>query len=117
MTYAFENWGHEIAGVMVECVQGYAGCLPAKEEYINGVYALCKKYNSLFIADEIQSGFGRAGYLMSYQKYNVRPDMITIGKALTGGVYAMGMVLGTNEVMSQLQPGEYVLDFGYLAGD
>ncbi|KAL6251252.1 hypothetical protein RBB50_001460 [Rhinocladiella similis] len=111
MTYAFENWGHEIAGVMVECVQGYAGCLPAKEEYINGVYALCKKYNSLFIADEIQSGFGRAGYLMSYQKYNVRPDMITIGKALTGGVYAMGMVLGTNEVMSQLQPGEHSSTF------
>ena len=91
---------------MIECIQGYAGCLVPEDGYIKAVFDLCKAYNVLFIADEIQSGFGRTGYLMAYEKENIKPDMVTIGKALTGGVYAMGMVLGSREVMEQLQPGQ-----------
>ncbi|KAF8850456.1 PLP-dependent transferase [Acephala macrosclerotiorum] len=62
----FKERGHRICALIVECVQGYAGCLPADEGYIEAVFDLCKKHNILFIADKIQSGFGRAGYLMAY---------------------------------------------------
>ncbi|OQU98353.1 hypothetical protein CLAIMM_04150 [Cladophialophora immunda] len=104
---AFRSSGHKIAGVMVECVQGYAGCIPADDEYIRAVADLCRRHQALFIADEIQSGFGRAGYLMAYQKYHVEPSMVLLGKALTGGVYPMSMVVGRREVMDQLQAGEH----------
>ncbi|KAK4940218.1 hypothetical protein LTR10_019647 [Elasticomyces elasticus] len=108
---AFRTSGHRIAGVMIECVQGYAGCVPAAEGYVKAMADLCRKNNALFIADEIQSGLGRAGYMMAYQKENVHPDMTILGKALTGGVYPMSMVLGAKEVMGLLQPGEHSSTF------
>lgn len=67
---------------------------------------LCRKYQVLFIADEIQTGFGRTGYMMSYKAAGIHPDMVILGKALTGGVYTMSMLLGSKEVMGQLGHGE-----------
>lgn len=106
LQFAFECQGPRIAAVMIECVQGYAGCLPVDDEYVQGVSELCKRHHSLLVMDEIQSGLGRTGYLMAYQKHNVKPDMVILGKALTGGTYAMGMIAGSEEVMSQMQRGE-----------
>jgi ornithine--oxo-acid transaminase len=108
LEFVFERHGDRIAAVILECVQGYAGCLPAEQGYLKAAYTLCKKHNALFVADEIQAGFGRTGYLMSYQAAGIKPDMITLGKALTGGVYSMSMVLGCKEAMSLLQYGQYV---------
>ena len=106
LEYAFETQGDKIAAVMMEVVQGHAGCLPTNEGYTKAAYDLCQKHKALLIADEIQSGFGRTGYLMAYQKDGIQPDMVILGKALTGGVYSMGMVVGTQEVMGQMQSGE-----------
>lgn len=103
---AFEASGKELAAVMVECVQGYGGCLPADHSYLQAVADLCREYNVLFIADEIQSGFGRTGALMSYQPAGIKPDMVIIAKALTGGMYPMSMVLGHRTVMTQIKPGQ-----------
>ncbi|KAH8172502.1 aminotransferase class-III domain-containing protein [Sarocladium implicatum] len=107
LQFAFEQQGSRIAAVILECVQGYAGCLPVDDDYVRGVSDLCKRHQSLLVMDEIQSGLGRTGYLMAYQKHGVKPDMVILGKALTGGMYAMGMVVGTHEVMSQMQRGEH----------
>lgn len=106
LQYAFEVAGDRIAGVIVECVQGYAGCLPTKPGYIKAAYDICKKNNSLFVCDEIQSGFGRTGYLMAYQNEGVHPDLVILGKALTGGMYSIGMVVGSKDVLGQMRPGE-----------
>jgi ornithine--oxo-acid transaminase len=107
LEHVFRVSAHKMAAVMVECVQGYAGAITADDSYIRALERLCRKHNVLFIADEVQSGFGRAGYLMAYEKYNVQPDLVVIGKALTGGVYPMSMVLGRKEIMSQLRTGQH----------
>jgi ornithine--oxo-acid transaminase len=109
LEYAFKQNGGKIAGLIVECVQGDAGCLPASNDYLRAARALCKKYKVLFIADEIQTGFGRTGYLMSYDAAGIHPDMTILGKALTGGAYTMSMVLGCREAMGQLGLSEYVI--------
>ncbi|EXJ77076.1 ornithine-oxo-acid transaminase [Capronia epimyces CBS 606.96] len=106
-----ESDGHRVAAFMVECVQGYGGCRPVSEGYLRAVRELCTKHNVLLVIDEIQSGFGRAGYFMSYQKENIQPDLLVLGKALTGGVYAMSMVLGSKEVMGDRLPGQHSSTF------
>lgn len=93
---------------MVETIQGYGGCITAKEGYLKAAKALCQKHNILYIADEIQCGFGRTGSMMAYEQEDVKPDMLVVGKALTGGFYPMGVVMGSKDVMSQLLRGEYV---------
>jgi ornithine--oxo-acid transaminase len=106
LEWAFQQKGNTLAALMIECVQGHAGCLPCSDEYLQGASELCKRYRVLLIADEIQSGFGRTGHLMAYQAARIRPDMVTLGKAMTGGVIPMSMVVGTRECMGQLQYGE-----------
>lgn len=106
LEHVLKTDGHRIAAFLVECVQGYGGCIAARDGYIKAARELCKKYNVLFIADEIQCGFGRTGYMMAYQREGIQPDMVVIGKALTGGVYPMGCVMGMKDVMSQLLKGE-----------
>lgn len=106
LEYAFQQKGDRIAGLLIECIQGYAGCLPSTKEYLQAAIDLCKKYNVLFIADEIQTGFGRTGYMMSYDAAGIHPDMVILGKALTGGVYSMSFLLGPKEAMKQLKYGE-----------
>ncbi|KAL4971417.1 pyridoxal phosphate-dependent transferase [Aspergillus desertorum] len=103
---AFEVDGDGIAAIILERVQGYGGCVPAEPGYIPAVYNLCRKHNVLFIADEIQTGFGRTGWLMSYQQEGIRPDIVILGEALTGGQYPMSMVVGDTAVMTQIKPGQ-----------
>jgi ornithine--oxo-acid transaminase len=90
----------------MEPVLGYGGCIPVSDGYLQAARELCTKHNVLLVMDEIQASFGRAGYLMAHQKENIKPDLVVLGKALTGGAYAMSMVLGSREVMGDKLPGQ-----------
>ncbi|KAH7177105.1 putative ornithine aminotransferase [Dactylonectria macrodidyma] len=108
---AFEASGKELAAVIIECVQGYGGCLPADPGYMHALRGLCRSHNVLLIVDEIQTGFGRTGALMAYQHYDIKPDLVVVGKALTGGLYPMSMILGSKAIMTQIRPGEHSSTF------
>jgi ornithine--oxo-acid transaminase len=105
---AFKEHGDKIAAYIVEPVQGHAGCIAASDEYLVGVRDLCTKYKVLFVADEIQGGLGRAGSLFSYQTAGVKPDVVVLGKSLSGGLYPVSGVIGSEDAMSGLEPGQYV---------
>ena len=93
---------------MIETVEGNAGTVVPPKGYLTAVRDLCRQYNVLFIADEIQSGFGRTGYFMAYDCENVQPDIVVLGKSLTGGAYSMGLALGSRETIGTFKPGQYV---------
>lgn len=76
------------------------------------VQRLCKKYNVLFICDEVQAGFGRTGKMFGFEHEEVKPDLVCLGKALSGGFMPVSAVLGNNEVMDQIKPGEHGSTFG-----
>ncbi|MDR1653648.1 MAG: ornithine--oxo-acid transaminase [Prevotellaceae bacterium] len=101
-----------IAGFLVEPVQGEAGAHVPDEGYLKKSYSLCKKYNSLFIADEVQTGIGRTGRLLACDHENVRPDILILGKALSGGVYPVSAVLADNDKMQVFRPGQHGSTFG-----
>ncbi|KAL2823569.1 pyridoxal phosphate-dependent transferase [Aspergillus cavernicola] len=104
---AFNKSGSRIAAFVIECVQGHAGCLAATDEYLVAVRQLCTKHNVLFIADEIQAGLGRTGHLFSYMSADVKPDLVVLGKSLSGGLYPISAVIGTKEAMGGIEPGQY----------
>lgn len=106
---AFQIRGHEIAGFMIEAIQGQNGCQPASNEYLLQVRELCNRYNVLFICDEIQSGLGRSGEWFSYQASGVKPDMVVLGKSLSGGLFPISGVSGKKEAMDCLTGDQYVL--------
>jgi ornithine--oxo-acid transaminase len=95
-----------IAAFMVEPIQGSAGIVDPPRGYISGAYNLCKRYNVLFIADEVQTGMGRAGSLLKSFDDNIRPDLVCLGKGLGGGVAAIAAVIGSEEIMDILQYGD-----------
>jgi ornithine--oxo-acid transaminase len=99
-------------GIMVEPIQGEAGVAVPPDGYLKGIEELCKKHNILFICDEIQSGLGRAGKLFAHYYENVRPDIVTVGKALSGGFYPISVVLADKPVMLTIKPGEHGSTFG-----
>ncbi|MDR6300358.1 ornithine--oxo-acid transaminase [Mesonia maritima] len=101
-----------VAGFLVEPIQGEAGVYVPTEGYLRKAKELCKKHNVLFIADEIQSGIARTGKLLAVDHEDVKPDMITLGKALSGGVYPVSAVLANDEVMNVIQPGQHGSTFG-----
>ncbi|KAH8885268.1 PLP-dependent transferase [Thozetella sp. PMI_491] len=103
---AFEADGINIAAIIVEPIQGASGVIMPPDDYLPGLAELCKKHNVLLIADEIQTGLGRCGHPLFHMKYNIRPDLVILGKALSGGVYPMSGVLGDNCVMELLDPAE-----------
>jgi ornithine--oxo-acid transaminase len=100
------------AAVLVEPIQGEAGVIIPPEGYIKQVRELCTKNNVLFIADEIQTGLGRTGKMFACDHESVRPDMITIGKALAGGFYPVSAVVADKEILGLFQPGEHGSTFG-----
>lgn len=100
------------AAVMIEPIQGEGGVIIPPAGYISQVAELCKKNNVLFIADEIQTGLGRAGKLFACQYENVRPDITIIGKALSGGFYPVSAVLADTSLLGLFQPGEHGSTFG-----
>jgi len=100
------------AAIMLEPIQGEGGVIIPPKGYLDGVQSICKQNNILFIADEIQTGLGRTGRLFASQHDNVRPDMVIIGKALSGGFYPVSAVLADTEIMGLFQPGEHGSTFG-----
>lgn len=101
-----------VAAFMVEPIQGEAGVVVPDEGYLEGVRGLCDKYNVLFIADEVQTGIGRTGKLLASDYENAKPDLLILGKALSGGVFPVSAVLANNEVMMCIKPGEHGSTFG-----
>ncbi|KQB41927.1 Ornithine aminotransferase [Flavobacterium daejeonense] len=101
-----------IAGFLVEPIQGEAGVYVPSEGYLAKAKALCEKYNVLFIADEVQTGIARTGKLLAVHHENVQPDILILGKALSGGVYPVSAVLANNSIMDVIKPGQHGSTFG-----
>jgi len=101
-----------VAGFMFEPIQGEAGVVVPDEGYLTGVRNLCTQYNVLMIADEIQTGLARTGKMLACDHENVRPDMLILGKALSGGVLPISAVLADDEIMLTIQPGEHGSTYG-----
>ncbi|MFZ1291583.1 MAG: ornithine--oxo-acid transaminase [Melioribacteraceae bacterium] len=101
-----------VAGFLVEPIQGEAGVFVPDEGYLRKAYDLCKSKNVLFIADEVQTGIARTGKLLACDHENVRPDILILGKALSGGVMPVSAVLADDEIMLVIKPGEHGSTFG-----
>ena len=101
-----------IAGFLVEPIQGEAGVYVPGEGYLAKAKALCEKYNVLFIADEVQTGIARTGKLLAVHHENIQPDILILGKALSGGVYPVSAVLANNAIMNVIKPGQHGSTFG-----
>lgn len=101
-----------VAGFLVEPIQGEAGVYVPQEGYLAKAKALCESYNVLFIADEVQTGIARTGKLLAVDHENVKPDILVLGKAISGGVYPVSAVLANNSVMDVIKPGNHGSTFG-----
>jgi len=101
-----------VAGFLVEPIQGEAGVNVPSDGYLSKAYELCKKQNVLFIADEVQTGIARTGKLLACDHENVRPDILVLGKAISGGVYPVSAALADDDVMLCIKPGEHGSTFG-----
>ena len=115
-TEALENIlkekGENIAAFLVEPIQGEAGVVVPDDGYLKTCYDLCKQHNVLFVADEIQTGIARTGKMLCCDHENVRPDIIILGKALSGGVLPVSAVLCDDEIMMTISPGQHGSTFG-----
>jgi ornithine--oxo-acid transaminase len=100
------------AAFMVEPIQGEAGVVVPSEGYLKGVRNLCDKYNVLFIADEVQTGLARTGKMLACDHENVKPDILVLGKALSGGTMPVSAVLSSNEIILTIKPGEHGSTYG-----
>ena len=101
-----------VAGFLIEPVQGEAGVIIPDEGYLKKCYELCKANNVLFIADEIQSGLGRTGKRLACDHENVKPDVLILGKALSGGTVPVSAVLANDDIMLCIQPGQHGSTYG-----
>ncbi|KAI2636341.1 ornithine aminotransferase [Hypomontagnella submonticulosa] len=104
--------GRETAAFIVEPIQGEAGVVVPDEDYLSKVQALCKKHNVLLICDEIQTGIGRTGRMLCSEWAGIKPDMITLGKAISGGMYPVSCVLSSKEIMLVVEPGTHGSTYG-----
>lgn len=107
---ALEN--KDVAGFLVEPIQGEAGIVMPDKGYLSQAKALCEAANVLFIADEIQTGLCRTGKMLCCDHENIKPDILLLGKALSGGTFPVSAVLSSNEVMLTIKPGEHGSTFG-----
>ncbi len=101
-----------VAGFLVEPIQGEAGVVVPQEGYLTKAYEMCKSKNVLFIADEVQTGIARTGKLLACDHEGVKPDILILGKALSGGVYPVSAVLANDEIMLTIKPGQHGSTFG-----
>lgn len=101
-----------IAGFLVEPIQGEAGAYVPDQGYLSACFALCKEHNVLFMADEVQTGIARTGCLLACDYENVHPDVLILGKALSGGVYPISAVLSSTEIMDVFKAGQHGSTFG-----
>jgi len=101
-----------VAGFMVEPIQGEAGVIVPDEGYLNEAYNLCTENNVLFIADEVQTGLGRTGKMLCSDYANIKPDILILGKALSGGILPISAVLSSDEIMLTIKPGQHGSTYG-----
>lgn len=102
----------DVVGFLLEPIQGEAGVVVPDDGYLRGCYNLCKQHNVLFIADEIQTGIGRTGKLLACDYEDIHPDILILGKALSGGVTPVSAVLTSDEIMLTIAPGEHGSTYG-----
>jgi ornithine--oxo-acid transaminase len=107
-----EAHGKDTAAFIVEPIQGEAGVVVPDEDYLANVQALCKKHNVLFICDEIQTGIGRTGRMLCSEWAGIKPDMVTLGKAISGGMYPVSCVLSSKDIMMVIEPGTHGSTYG-----
>ncbi|KAK1985534.1 ornithine-oxo-acid transaminase [Colletotrichum cereale] len=108
----FEAHGKDTAAIIIEPIQGEAGVVVPDDDYLKRVQDLCKKHNVLFICDEIQTGIGRTGRMLCSQWAGIKPDMVTLGKAISGGLYPVSCVLSSKEIMLVVEPGTHGSTYG-----
>lgn len=102
----------DVAGFLVEPIQAEAGVYVPEDGYLKKASDLCKKYNVLFVADEVQTGLARTGKMLACDHEDVRPDILVLGKALSGGVYPVSCILADDEIMLTIKPGEHGSTYG-----
>lgn len=107
-----KNDAPNIAAFLAEPIQGEAGVYVPNEGFLIGASELCKKYNVLFIADEVQTGIARTGRLIACHHEDIQPDILILGKALSGGMYPVSAVLANDEIMNVIKPGQHGSTFG-----
>ncbi|MCH3924670.1 MAG: ornithine--oxo-acid transaminase [Bacteroidales bacterium] len=107
-----DKYGKDVAGFLVEPIQGEAGVYVPDDGYLKTCYDLCKKHNVLFIADEVQTGIARTGKMLACDYENVHPDILILGKAISGGVIPISAVLADDEIMLTIGPGEHGSTYG-----
>jgi ornithine--oxo-acid transaminase len=109
---ALEKHGKNVAAFIAEPIQGEAGVFVPDEGYLKNCYDLCKEHNVLFIADAVQTGIARTGKLLACDHENVRPDILILGKAISGGVLPVSAVLADKDIMLTIKPGQHGSTFG-----
>ncbi|KAL5336601.1 ornithine aminotransferase [Aspergillus crustosus] len=109
---AFETSGSKLAAFLVEPIQGEAGIVVPDDDYLQEARALCDRHNVLLICDEIQTGIARTGKLLCHEWSGIKPDMVLLGKAISGGMYPVSAVLGSKEVMLTIEPGTHGSTYG-----
>jgi ornithine--oxo-acid transaminase len=109
---AFEAAGTNLAAFIIEPIQGDAGVIVADDEYLQYARELCDQNNVLLICDEIQTGIGRTGKFLGHYWSGIKPDMVLLGKTMTGGMYPVSCVLGNDEVMLTVEPGTHGSTYG-----
>lgn len=107
-----QEHGENIAAFFVEPIQGEAGVYVPDEDYLKKCYDICKKHNALLVADEIQTGIARTGRLLCSEYSGIKPDIVILGKALSGGVLPVSAILSSKDIMMLFRPGEHGSTFG-----
>ena len=109
---ALEAHGSKTAAILIEPIQGEAGIVVPDDSYLRDVKVSCEKHNVLLICDEIQTGIARTGKLLCHEWSGIKPDMVTLGKAISGGMYPVSCVLGSRDVMLVVEPGTHGSTYG-----
>ena len=109
---ALEAHGSKTAAILIEPIQGEAGIVVPDDSYLRDVKALCEQYNVLLICDEIQTGIARTGKLLCHEWSGIKPDLVLLGKAISGGMYPVSCLLGSKDVMLTIEPGTHGSTYG-----
>lgn len=109
---ALDAHGDKVAAFLVEPIQGEAGIVVPDDAYLKEVRDLCNKHNVLLICDEIQTGIARTGKLLCHEWAGIKPDLVLLGKAISGGMYPVSCVLGSKEIMLTIEPGTHGSTYG-----
>lgn len=109
---AFEAAGPNLAAFVIEPIQGDAGVIVADDDYLREARALCDEYDALLVCDEIQTGIARTGKLLGHHWSGIRPDMVMLGKTMTGGMYPVSCVLASDAVLLTVKPGTHGSTYG-----